>query len=289
MRTIFIYHKGDLDGQACAAIARAANAEYELVPAEYGDDLHPLLIGATKAMHLIMADFSLPFEQMLELGWKTNLTLIDHHWGIIKQCLDYASKQPLPFTTFLGDEANSKAACELVWEYFFQNQPIPMTIKLLSAWDTWHHDRFPDVGAFQMGARYYLPTIDNPNWRDITHPRTPDTVPFDYIRTGTVLQTWMQNSGTSRVKDYGFDITFEGYKTKVVNTTSKGSQMFDEVCDESYVLRMVFCMLPNRIWKFSIYTTRPEIDVSVIAKKYGGGGHKQAAGFTWDSKTPLPF
>jgi nanoRNase/pAp phosphatase (c-di-AMP/oligoRNAs hydrolase) len=43
---------------------------------------------------------------------------------------------------------------------------------------------------------------------------------------------------------------------------------------------MPFYFAKNK-WVVSLYTTK-DIDVSEIAKKYGGGGHKQAAGFTCD-------
>lgn len=43
-------------------------------------------------------------------------------------------------------------------------------------------------------------------------------------------------------------------------------------------------------WVFSIYSTHPEIDCSVLAKKYGGGGHKGAAGFQCiGMELPLEF
>jgi hypothetical protein len=35
----------------------------------------------------------------------------------------------------------------------------------------------------------------------------------------------------------------------------------------------------TRMWNFSLYTTKPEVDILSIAKQYGGGGHKQACGF----------
>jgi nanoRNase/pAp phosphatase (c-di-AMP/oligoRNAs hydrolase) len=35
----------------------------------------------------------------------------------------------------------------------------------------------------------------------------------------------------------------------------------------------------GKLWTVSLYTTKEHIDVSQIAKKRGGGGHKQAAGF----------
>ena len=36
----------------------------------------------------------------------------------------------------------------------------------------------------------------------------------------------------------------------------------------------------NGTWKYSMYSKT--VDVSNIAKKYGGGGHKGAAGFNMD-------
>ena len=40
-------------------------------------------------------------------------------------------------------------------------------------------------------------------------------------------------------------------------------------------------------WRVSLYQDgRPDVDCSVIAKKYGGGGHKGAAGFEC---VTLPF
>jgi phosphoesterase RecJ-like protein len=38
--------------------------------------------------------------------------------------------------------------------------------------------------------------------------------------------------------------------------------------------------LPDGQLKGSLRTTRDDVDVSAIAKSYGGGGHKKAAGFT---------
>lgn len=42
--------------------------------------------------------------------------------------------------------------------------------------------------------------------------------------------------------------------------------------------------LPDGQFKGSLRTTRDDLDVSAIAKSYGGGGHKKAAGFTTKGK-----
>lgn len=40
-----------------------------------------------------------------------------------------------------------------------------------------------------------------------------------------------------------------------------------------------YCKLPDGRWTISLYTTHDDVDCGAIAKKYGGGGHRQASGF----------
>jgi len=42
---------------------------------------------------------------------------------------------------------------------------------------------------------------------------------------------------------------------------------------------MIPFVFTGKHWTFSLYTTKDEVDCSVIAKSKGGGGHKKAAGF----------
>jgi nanoRNase/pAp phosphatase (c-di-AMP/oligoRNAs hydrolase) len=39
----------------------------------------------------------------------------------------------------------------------------------------------------------------------------------------------------------------------------------------------------GKFWVISLYTTKDNVDCSVLAKNRGGGGHKQAAGFQVDN------
>lgn len=68
-----------------------------------------------------------------------------------------------------------------------------------------------------------------------------------------------------------------------LNTPLFSSQSFDSVYDpEKHDLMVPFAELANGKWKVSLYSTKPEIDCGAIAKTFGGGGHKQAAGFVCD-------
>ena len=39
-------------------------------------------------------------------------------------------------------------------------------------------------------------------------------------------------------------------------------------------------------WKYGIYTEKEDVDLSTIATKRGGGGHRSAAGFSTEDLLP---
>lgn len=63
------------------------------------------------------------------------------------------------------------------------------------------------------------------------------------------------------------------------------SQIFDSVYDPNKHDGMLTFAWKKGMWTVSMYGTKG-IDLSAIAKKHGGGGHKQACGFQCDE---LPF
>lgn len=66
-----------------------------------------------------------------------------------------------------------------------------------------------------------------------------------------------------------------------MNVGLAGSDWFNSVDDSSYDILMPFSYNGRyKTWSYSMYSKT--VDVSVIAKKYGGGGHMGAAGFNSD-------
>lgn len=55
---------------------------------------------------------------------------------------------------------------------------------------------------------------------------------------------------------------------------------------EPYDLMITFVRRTDKLWNVILYSTKPEIDCGTIAKSFGGGGHKGAAGF---QAKELPF
>lgn len=55
---------------------------------------------------------------------------------------------------------------------------------------------------------------------------------------------------------------------------------------EPYDLMIPFVRRTDKLWQVQLFTTKDHVDCGVIAKSYGGGGHKGAAGFQCKD---LPF
>lgn len=144
-----IYHEADLDGVMSAAIVKKYfKGDIDLLPYNYGKEIPDV----NKYDKVFVVDVSFGdrtrflFDEWEDKG--IDVTWIDHHKTAIEAVKDYNVK---------GKRRIGTAACELTWEYLFDDIETPDVVKLLSAYDVWDHDRFEwsDVLSFQYGMRGY--------------------------------------------------------------------------------------------------------------------------------------
>lgn len=273
MKTKVIYHRGDLDGQASAAVLRYKYKDAILIGAEYSDSVDQFIAAVDKDDHVIVVDYTLePFSKMLELKEKCgHLTWIDHHISAINTW----NENGRPFEGYVGDDKNKKAACELAWEWTEPKLACPRTIRLLSMYDTWQLD--DEVKEFQFGARFFLETLESPHWKKILSGQYTDI--RDMRDTGRKLLEWEKKNNARRCREHMFRMDFRGYRACVLNTIEKGSQIFDSVDPSTYDVLIIFGLVEQGKFRYSIYTENPAIDVSKIALTLNGGGHRKAAGW----------
>jgi oligoribonuclease NrnB/cAMP/cGMP phosphodiesterase (DHH superfamily) len=222
---------------------------------------------------VVIVDFSLQkdgdFEKLLEIT--PNVIWIDHHKTAIERFAYIDGK-------IKGIRRNGTSGCELTWEYFFSMTPVPRVVELLGDYDIWAFRYGDKTNWLQAGIRLFNthPASDMWNiWLD------PSYNPVKEIEYGKISIKYRNNYYVGLVKAFSFCIQFEGYKTIVCNAGSVSSQLFDSIREE-YEIMMTF-VFDGKMWNFSLYTKNKDIDVSEIAKKYGGGGHRQAAGFICDN------
>jgi len=271
------YHSADLDGHCSGAIVKHKFPECEMIGIDYGDKFPWDSIKLHEAVYMV--DFSLqPFDQMIELNERCDLIWIDHHKSAIEECKNSES-------IFFGVQNSDLAACELTWKYFSGDKP-PTAVFLLGRYDVWDHSD-PNVLPFQYGLRMEENTFPgSPVWDDLFLDEGRKKF-FEILHRGRVALEYQKQQNKKIIKSRGFEIELDGLRVIACNAPLTNSQLFDFVWDpEKYDAMLTFSMRPDRQYTISMYTDKPEVDVSEICKARGGGGHKGAAGFQCNE---LPF
>lgn len=271
MSTTVAYHK-DADGYCSAAIAKMAGIEGDYIAMEYGEEF-PKIPPRDHTVYLL--DYCLqPFDLMINLNALSTLYWIDHHKSAIKA----AAKTD--FEASGGQlTATGLAACELTWMYFFPNKRMPDWVHLIGRYDVWDH-RLENTVSFHYGllSRDLDPGINGwGTWLCLRD--SPRDMMEAIINEGKAIQRYTEQRYATIAKSAAFEVDFNGLKFIAVNVQKTGSKIADSVWDaEKYDAIMTFAWA-NGQWNIGLYTDKPGVDVSKVAVRHGGGGHRSAAGF----------
>lgn len=272
-KIIGIYHNRDLDGFASGAIIKLMYPSAEMFGYDYGQDFPQNIYGK----HIIMADISIPMKQMLDLTVLNgnNLTWIDHHISAINDYNEFVVSNGNFCNAILQDGI---AACEGTWNHLFPDKKMPLAIKLLGEYDTWRNndkERWNnEILPFQYGMRFRCNSVDSFPKQLLEDDKLIDTI----ISEGKIILMYQSQIDTLLCKNSSFELEFNGLRAICLNGGSN-SGSFISVYDENKHDIMIPFRYSRNKWVISLYTTKDNIDCSVIAKTYGGGGHKKAAGF----------
>lgn len=264
------FHSVDFDGHCSGAIVKNKHPDCVLYPINYGAQFPWGDIQREDTVYMV--DFSLqPFEDMIRLKESCNLIWIDHHKSAIENAKKYNFSAE-------GRQEIGVAGCELTWMYLYHDKEMPRAIYLLGRFDVWDHQD-PDVLPFQYGLKIYPSTFPEEGfWGKIIN--NDSKFLEDTLITGQVILNYETIQNTKYCKAYSFETEILGKKAIAINKGASGSKIFDSKWDpELYDLMIVFNRSKKGLWKFSLYSSKEDVDVSEIAIKFGGGGHKGAAGF----------
>lgn len=299
MKTVCVYHSIDLDGWMSAAIVKhwwinmpemkSSEDVLDFIGFNYGMPI-PDLSSYDK---VIMCDISFPTPEMHSIMQRIGDYFIwcDHHISAIDDVFTYYETfgKGLPFPA--GIRKTEFAACELTWQYFFPETPMPEIVRLLGRYDCFGHKGTSEeqkVLEFQYGARGVISNyeeayeklasyfaLDKNQW-NIINPILAD---------GAAIYKFLCEDARQSYKN-GFEIYFPRDDARAMmnvficinkerfNPINFGIKYHDDGYDGCA------CFHFNGIdWSFSLYNDDGKVDVSQICKQYGGGGHAGAAGF----------
>ena len=267
-----LYHNADLDGISAAGLLRRYYPDAELYGWDYADGELPNI----KGKMLFIVDLSLNANQLTKLyDQNEQIVWIDHH-KTSEEVLESISAQ-----RFNAIISTAHAAVWLVYNFLDGGIEVPEAINLLERYDRWDKkkDWFTRVLPFQYYARTKIKTPD-----DFRYPENIDVE--DWIDKGKLMLASILQLYEREIQ-YASEIEFHGYSALVLNTQAFNSLAFEQHPKKSeYDLFISYAIRGDKL-RVGLYSEK--IDVADLAKKYGGGGHKGAAGFVLCSADAINF
>lgn len=298
---ICFYHN-DLDGRFSAGIVscwvgiKRVEIPIQFIEMDYAKSIPWDKIKPDEQIWIV--DFSFSPEDMRKLFSLTkDITWIDHHKTAIVKYADWSGH-------IKGIRRPDEAACVLTWKYVHwmsgrggdienlnavcpSGLEVPRSVAMIGDYDAWLH-KIPDSTAFYEGCKLLDSTPGNEDlWNLLTgeaegkygdgRPLPKRDVCSSVIQAGKTAIKYRDSYCKDMCDSYGFESEIDGVKCWVTNIYRFGSFGFAKRMEQYPVC--VGCVFNGIKWTISLYSDKPDMDVSLICKNHGGGGHKGAAGF----------
>lgn len=285
-----IYHGNCDDGFGAAwAIWRRWGNEVAYVPAVYGKPL-PDVTGK----HALFVDFSAKYDVMAEASWKArSIVVIDHHKTAqaelerfpsfdgtgadqtsLQEALFICKTQNMPEIAAWFDMNQSGAV--MAWEFAHgigHNEPPPNMLSLIQDRDLWRFAYGDRTKQFSAALRTY--PMDFNVWTEIAS-RADSLV----AEGEGILRAHNANIEKFLTEAY-YDV-IAGYRVPVVNVPYHyASDTAHALLGAHPAASFAACWFrrADGVIQYSLRSEDSRVDVSEIAKTFGGGGHRNAAGY----------
>lgn len=255
-KILVLYHANCMDGFG-AAFAAWLNFEDEAdyVPVKYGDTPPDV---TDKQVYIL--DFSYDRDTLLAMrNVAHSVFIIDHHKTAEKEL------SGLPDCIF----DMNKSGAVLTWEYFHPDEEVPLLLRYIQDRDLWQW-KLPNSKEFSAGLQIEPQTFLNFEW--LRHATN------EIIKNGEAILRY-ENMQIDRIlhDNRVHLINIDGWMVPSINTTMYISEIGHRLCAGFPFAVMYFFTDTHKI--VSLRSGDDGIDVSEIAKKFGGGGHYHAAGY----------
>lgn len=274
---LVIYHAGCWDGFCAAWVAKNALGDIEAVAAHYGT---PPPDCSGRRIYLL--DFSYPRAGMRRiLSQAQAVTVLDHHktaqaeldglcdeFVLRPDLIQNAPGSELPFIRF----DMSKSGARLTWEFFHPSvtdSRVPWLVEYTEDRDLWRHAL---VWSREVNAALRSYPLDFGEW--------------DKLAARPVATLLLEGEAIRRTEKQIVDAHIRharrqcvgGHEVPVVNATVLFSEIAGELAKGEPFGACYFDRFDGKR-QWSLRSDEQGLDVSEIARQFGGGGHAHAAGF----------
>ena len=262
-RTIVCYHGGCKDGIAAAWVAKLAIADAVLVPCFYGQP--PPAVDGEKVYVLDFCWDHVEDVQRLVSG-ASSVTVLDHH-----------KTAPAILSQVRGDGLRviydaKRSGARIAYDYFFPdgNQDIEWIVNNVQDRDLWRHELQESAA---VNAYLELLGDDLGKWSEAAELGLGKVA--DMGQPLLAYRRRMALEIAQRAELVFFDEGAVWACNAVILWSDVAAEMLRQRGGEYAV---TYRRRQDGRWEYSL-ASAGQVDVSEIAKKYGGGGHASAAGF----------
>lgn len=265
-KVAILYHAHCVDGFTAAWIAHNALAveglDIDMVPVSYGK---PMPISPEKYSHIYIVDFSYPAEILLCMAALVGISVVvlDHHETAQRNlsCLPHHPKLEVIFDM-------NRSGAMITWDYFHPHSPAPTLIHHVQDHDLW---RFLIPGTKEVIAALKLKEQSIGMWNSL-HVE-------DLKREGEAILGAYWSYINNIISCNKRSITINGITGLVCNAPAVfASDIGNLLAKESGTFGATYDQQSDGRTKFSLRSIG-DFNVATIAEIFGGGGHKNAAGF----------
>ena len=201
------------------------------------------------------------------------LTVVDHHRSSVE------AVSHLPGSVL--DHEHSGAV--LSWKQFHPGVPTPKLLEYVEDTDLW---KFSLPHSKEISHVLNLKEFGFEDWSsmaaEIEDPERFKTL----VEHGSILAAKVEKSVDKVVKT-AEEVVFEGYPCLMANAPFYVSEIGAALVKKLPPIGIIWSRRGNRV----VVSLRGDgsVDLNELASRYGGGGHHNAAAFSWDEKDFLHF
>lgn len=258
-RKICIYHNNCADGFSGAWVVRKALGDIEFHGGVYQTpppDVH--------GKDVVLVDFSYKRPVMEQIIYQAKSVLVlDHHKTA------EADLAGLPGADVVFDI--NRAGSMIAWNYFFPHQTPPMLLQHIQDRDLW---RFALAGTREIQANVFSYPYEFGVW-DQLMSADPETLRQD----GEAIERKHFKDLYELLKVTTRRFNIAGYNIPMANLPYTFSSDAGHFLGKDEPFAGCYWDTPEGR-TFSLRSSENGVDVSEIAKQFGGGGHKHASGFS---------
>lgn len=291
-RPLIVWHKNCHDGFAAAWVAnRYFRGEADFHAAAYKEPPPD-----ASGRHIFILDFSYPRGDLVTLAAKNHCVFVlDHHKTA---AMDLALLPAVPPIWQWEDSLKSgfnfplsatfdmeRSGAGLAWDYFFPDQPRPALVEFVQDRDLW---RFEHPGTRAVHSALASYPMDFETWDAIAARLDKPEGSAEMVAEGWVLDRMHIKRCREIIEQAGRFLVLDGHVIPVCAAPYAFASDIGNIMSEGYPFAATYVEHSGGITVSLRSQKEGGMDVSEIAKKFGGGGHRNAAGFTVSAPRGFP-